>query len=65
MISVWVEGKLTETTNDWYAQMVREMYGTWEETIDFSQIENPKEGSWESGGEWSRGGILMLTQNRR
>ena len=61
--TVWVEGKLTETTNDWYAQDDKgNVWYMGEDTTDFTNKKNPKEGSWESGVMGARGGILMLAE---
>ena len=61
--TVWVEGKLTETTNDWYAQDDKgNVWYLGEDTTDFTNKKNPKEGSWESGVKGARGGILMLAE---
>ena len=61
--TVWVEGKLTETTNDWYAQDDKgNVWYLGEDTTDVTNKKNPKEGSWESGVNGVRGGILMLAE---
>ena len=61
--TVWVEGKLTETTGDWYAQDDKgNVWYLGEDTTDFTNKKNPKEGSWESGVKGARGGILMLAE---
>jgi hypothetical protein len=61
--TVWVEGKLTETTNDWYAQDDKgNVWYMGEDTTDFTNKKNPKEGSWESGVNGAKGGILMLAE---
>jgi len=59
--TVWVEGKLVETTGDWYAQDDKgNVWYMGEDTTDFTNKKNPHEGSWESGVKGARGGILML-----
>ena len=61
--TVFVEGKLEETTNDWYAQDDKgNVWYMGEDTTDFTNKKNPKEGSWESGVNGARGGILMLAE---
>ena len=61
--TVWVEGKLPETTNDWYAQDDKgNVWYLGEDTTDFTNKKNPKEGSWESGVNAARGEILMLAE---
>src|SRR6266498_4081689 len=61
--TVWVEGKLTETTNDWYAQDDKgNVWYMGEDTTDFTNKKNPKEGSWESGVKGARGGLIMQAE---
>ena len=59
--TVFVEGKLEETTNDWYAQDDKgNVWYMGEDTTDFTNKKNPHEGSWESGVNGAKGGIIML-----
>ena len=59
----WVNGKLVETTNDWYAQDDKgNVWYMGEDTTDFTNKKNPHEGSWESGVKGAKGGILMLAE---
>ena len=59
--TVFVEGKLVETTGDWYAQDDKgNVWYMGEDTTDFTNKKNPHEGSWESGVNGAKGGILML-----
>jgi hypothetical protein len=58
-----VEGKLVETTDDWYAQDDKgNVWYMGEDTTDFTNKKNPHEGSWESGVKGARGGIIMLAE---
>jgi hypothetical protein len=60
---VFVEGKLVETTGDWYAQDDKgNVWYLGEDTTDFTNKKNPHEGSWESGVKGAKGGILMLAE---
>ena len=61
--TVFVEGKLVETTGDWYAQDDKgNVWYLGEDTTDFTNKKNPHEGSWEAGVKGARGGILMLAE---
>ncbi len=61
--TVFVEGKLVETTGDWYAQDDKgNVWYMGEDTTDFTNKKNPHEGSWESGVKGAKGGILMLAE---
>ncbi len=61
--TVFVEGKLGETTNDWYAQDDKgNVWYMGEDTTDFTNKKNPHEGSWESGVNGAKGGIIMLAE---
>jgi hypothetical protein len=61
--TVFVEGKLVETTGDWYAQDDKgNVWYLGEDTTDFTNKKNPHEGSWESGVKGAKGGILMLAE---
>ena len=61
--TVWVEGKLVETTNDWYAQDDKgNVWYMGEDTTDFTNKKNPHEGSWESGVKGAKGGLIMLAE---
>ena len=61
--TVFVKGKLEETTNDWFAQddkgNVRYMG---EDTTDLTSKKNPHEGSWESGVKGAKAGLIMLAE---
>ncbi len=59
--SVFTEGKLSEPTDDWYAQ--DDDGNVWymgEYTTDLTNKKNPHEGSWEAGVNGARAGIIML-----
>ena len=59
--TVFVEGKLEETTNDWYAQDDKgNVWYMGEDTTDFTNKKNPHEGSWESGVKGAKAGLIML-----
>lgn len=59
--TVFVEGKLEETTNDWYAQDNNgNVWYMGEDTTDFTNKKNPHEGSWESGVKGAKAGLIML-----
>ena len=59
----WVEGKLVETTNDWYAQDDKgNVWYMGEDTTDFTNKKNPHEGSWQAGVKGGKGGIIMLAE---
>ena len=59
----WVEGKLVETTNDWYAQDDKgNVWYMGEDTTDFTNKKNPHEGSWQAGVKGGEGGIIMLAE---
>src|SRR5215475_6251430 len=59
----WVEGKLVETTNDYYAQDDKgNVWYMGENTTDFTNKKNPHEGSWESGVKGAKGGLIMLAE---
>ena len=61
--TVFVEGKLVETTGDGYAQDDKgNVWYMGEDTTDFTNKKNPHEGSWESGVKGAKGGILMLAE---
>jgi hypothetical protein len=61
--TVFVEGKLIETTDDWYAQDDKgNVWYMGEDTTDFTNKKNPHEGSWESGVKGARAGIIMLAE---
>jgi hypothetical protein len=61
--TVFVEGKLIETTDDWYAQDDKgNVWYMGEDTTDFTDKKNPHEGSWESGVKGARAGIIMLAE---
>jgi hypothetical protein len=48
--TVFVEGKLVETTGDWFAQDDKgNVWYLGEDTTDCTNKKNPHEGSWESG----------------
>ncbi len=60
--TVFVEGKLVETTNDWYAQDDKgNVWYMGEDTTDFTE-KNPHEGSWESGVKGAKAGLIMLAE---
>ena len=59
--SVFTEGKLSEPTDDWYAQ--DDDGNVWymgEYTTDLTNKKNLHEGSWEAGVKGARAGIIML-----
>src|SRR4030095_15028275 len=59
--TVFVEGKLEETTNDWYAQDNNgNVWYMGEDTTDFTNKKNPHEVSWESGVKGAKAGLIML-----
>lgn len=61
--TVFVEGKLEETTNDWYAQ--DDNGNVWymgEDTTDVTNKKDPHEGSWESGVNGAKAGLIMLAE---
>jgi hypothetical protein len=61
--TVSVNGKLEETTNDWYAQDDKgNVWYMGEDTTDFTNKKNPHEGSWESGVKGAKGGLIMLAE---
>jgi hypothetical protein len=61
--SVFVKGKLEETTNDWYAQDDKgNVWYMGEDTTDLTSKKNPHEGSWESGVNGAKAGIIMLAE---
>ena len=61
--TVFVKGKLEETTNDWYAQDDKgNVWYMGEDTTDFTNKKNPHEGSWESGVKGAKGGLIMLAE---
>ncbi|TLX69291.1 MAG: hypothetical protein E6L03_00490 [Thaumarchaeota archaeon] len=61
--TVFVEGKLVETTNDWYAQDDKgNVWYVGEDTTGFTNKKNPHEGSWESGVKGAKGGLIMLAE---
>jgi hypothetical protein len=61
--TVFVEGKLEETTNDWYAQDDKgNVWYMGEDTTDFTNKKNPHEGSWESGVKGAKAGLIMLAE---
>lgn len=61
--TVFVKGKLEETTNDWYAQDDKgNVWYLGEDTTDFTNKKNPHEGSWESGVKGAKGGLIMLAE---
>ena len=60
--TVFVKGKLVETTNDWYAQDDKgDVWYMGEDTTDFTE-KNPHEGSWESGVKGAKSGLIMLAE---
>ena len=59
----WVNGKLVETTNDWYAQDYKgNVWYMGEDTTDFTNKKNPHEGSWQAGVKGGKGGIIMMAE---
>ena len=61
--TVFVKGKLEETTNDWYAQDDKgNVWYMGEDTTDFTEKKNPHEGSWESGVKGAKAGLIMLAE---
>lgn len=61
--SVFVKGKLEETTNDWFAQDDKgNVWYMGEDTTDLTSKKNPHEGSWESGVKGAKAGIIMLAE---
>jgi hypothetical protein len=59
----WVNGKLVETTNDWYAQDDKgNVWYMGEDTTDFTNKKNAHEGSWQAGVKGGRGGIIMMAE---
>ena len=59
----WVNGKLVETTNDWYAQDDKgNVWYMGEDTTDFTNKKNPHEGSWQAGVKGGKGGIIMMAE---
>ncbi|HEY7109299.1 MAG TPA: hypothetical protein VH415_07730 [Nitrososphaeraceae archaeon] len=61
--TVFVEGELEETTNDWYAQDDKgNVWYMGEDTTDVTNKKNPHEGSWESGVKEAKAGLIMLAE---
>ena len=61
--TVFVKGKLEETTNDWYAQDDKgNVWYMGEDTTDLTSKKNPHEGSWESGVKGTKAGLIMLEE---
>ena len=61
--TVFVKGKLEETTNDWYAQDDKgNVWYMGEDTTDLTSKKNPHEGSWESGVKEAKAGLIMLAE---
>ena len=61
--TVFVKGKLEETTNDWYAQDDKgNVWYMGEDTTDLTSKKNPHEGSWESGVKGAKAGLIMLAE---
>lgn len=61
--TVFVKGKLEETTNDWYAQDDKgNVWYMGEDTTDLTSKKNPHEGSWESGVKGAKAGVIMLAE---
>jgi hypothetical protein len=61
--TVFVEGKLEETTNDWYAQDDEgNVWHMGEDTTDITNKKNPHEGSWEAGVKGAKAGLIMLAE---
>lgn len=61
--SVFVKGKLEETTNDWFAQDDKgNVWYMGEDTTDLTSKKNPHEGSWESCVKGAKAGIIMLAE---
>ena len=61
--TVFVKGKLEETTNDWYAQDDKgNVWYMGEDTTDLTSKINPHEGSWESGVKGAKAGLIMLAE---
>jgi hypothetical protein len=61
--TVLVEGKLEETTNDWYAQDDKgNVWYMGEDTTDVTNKKTPHEGSWESGVNGAKAGLIMLAE---
>jgi hypothetical protein len=59
----WVEGKLVETTHDYYTQDDKgNVWYMGEDTTDFTNKKNPHEGSWQAGVNGGKGGIIMLAE---
>jgi hypothetical protein len=61
--NLYTKGVLTETTQDWFAQ--DDDGNVWymgEFTTDFTNKENPNEGSWQAGVKGGKAGIIMEAQ---
>ena len=64
---LWVDGRLAERTNDWYAQDRKGnvwYFGEDTAELDRSGKVTSTEGSWQSGVQGARAGILMPAQPR-
>jgi len=61
--TVWVKGKLVETTNDWYAQDDKgNVWYMGEDSTDFTNKKNPHEDSWQAGVKGGKSGIIMMAE---
>jgi hypothetical protein len=61
--NAFVKGKLSETTDDWFAQDDKgNVWYMGEFTTDLTNKENPHEGSWEAGVKGAKAGIIMEAQ---
>ncbi len=61
--TVFVKGKLEETTNDWYTQDDKgNVWYMGEDTTDLTSKKNPHEGSWESEVKGAKAGLIMLAE---
>jgi hypothetical protein len=60
---LFTKGVLTESTQDWFAQ--DDKGNVWyfgEFTTDFTNKENPHEGSWQAGVKGAKAGVIMEAQ---
>ena len=57
---VWLNGRLTEETFDWYAKDKNGNVGTWAKLTEYSKSgKSSKQGSWEAGIDGAKPGIVM------
>jgi len=63
--NLYTKGVLTETTQDWFAQdNDGNVWYMGEFTTDFTNKDNPHEGSWQAGVTGGKAGIIMEAQPR-